>query len=60
MYIVFFIYSPQNVNGSSAEMTTANERKTAVLFFDSSQVGNWLYIITYNMTTAVILWRTLL
>lgn len=69
MYIVFlYIYSaPQNVNGSSTEMTTASEtkrkkqkQKTMVLFFDYSQVGNWLYIMTYNMTTAIILWQRLL
>lgn len=67
MYIVFlYIYSaPQNVNGSSTEMTTASERKgkkkkMMVLFFDYSQVGNWLYITTYNMTTAIILWQRLL
>lgn len=52
--------APQNVNGSSIEMITTHERETAVPYFNSSQVGNWLYIITYNMTTAVILWQILL
>lgn len=62
MYIVFFfLYSaPPNVDGSSNEISTTNERETVVLFFNSFQVGNWLYIITYNMTTAVILWQILL
>lgn len=63
MYNVFFIYihsAPQNVNRGSTAMTTTNERKTVVLYFGSSQVGNWLYTITYNMTAAVILWQILL
>lgn len=53
--LFFNIYSaPQSVNVSSTEMTTTSERKMVVVYFDSSQVGNWLYISTYYMTIAVI------
>lgn len=51
MYIVFlYIQPPQkNVHGSSTEMTTANERKTVVLYFDSSQVGNGFILLLLHI-----------
>lgn len=56
---IFYIFSPKSVNVVVNERLLTGENNGTILYFDASQVGNGLYIITCNIRIAVILWRFL-